>query len=133
MKRRTKRILIFSLSCMAAGALLTGAGRLAGGYPGFAYTRDGIVSASSSAEPYTMEKAALEDLTSVEIDIDTLADVRILPSDDGHFYLEYVLDSASGIYVTDGSSEGTYASEGSDGRQITFKASSGDIELEEKQ
>ncbi|HJB83339.1 MAG TPA: DUF4097 domain-containing protein [Candidatus Mediterraneibacter intestinavium] len=42
-------------------------------------------------------------------------------------------DSASGIYVTDGSSEGTYASEGSDGRQITFKASSGDIELEEKQ
>ena len=96
MKRRTKRILIFSLSCMAAGALLTGAGRLAGGYPGFAYTRDGIVSASSSAEPYTMEKTALEDLTSVEIDIDTLADVRILPSDDGHFYLEYVLDSAYG-------------------------------------
>ena len=67
MKRRTKRILIFSLSCMAAGALLTGAGWLAGGYPGFAYTRDGIVSASASAEPYTMEKTALDDLTSVEI------------------------------------------------------------------
>ena len=96
MKQRTKRILIFSLSCMAAGALLTGAGWLAGGYPGFVYTRDGIVSASSSAEPYTMEKTALDDLTSVEINIDSLADVHIQQSDDDHFYLEYVLSSAYG-------------------------------------
>ena len=94
MKRRTKIILIFSVSCIAAGALLTAAGRLWGGYPGFAYTRDGIVTASSSRDPYSMEKTPVDELTSVEINIGSAADISILPSDDEKFYLEYLLDGA---------------------------------------
>lgn len=94
MKQRTKMILIFSISCIAAGALLTAAGRLWGGYPGFAYIRDGIVTASSSNAPYSMEKTPVDDLTSVEINIGSAADISILPSDDGKFYLEYLLDGA---------------------------------------
>lgn len=94
MKRKTKMILIFSVSCIAAGALLTGAGRLWGGYPGFAWTRNGIVTASTSSDPYSMEKTPVDDLTSVEINIGSAADISILPSDDGKFYLEYLLDGA---------------------------------------
>ncbi|HJD47703.1 MAG TPA: DUF4097 domain-containing protein [Candidatus Mediterraneibacter norfolkensis] len=94
MKRKTKMILIFSVSCIAAGALLTGAGRLWGGSPGFAWTRDGIVTASSSRDPYSMEKTPVDELTSVEINIGSAADISILPSDDEKFYLEYLLDGA---------------------------------------
>ena len=94
MKRKTKMVLIFSVSCIAAGALLTGAGRLWGGYPGFAWTRNGIVTASTSSDPYSMKKTPVDDLTSVEINIGSAADISILPSDDGKFYLEYLLDGA---------------------------------------
>lgn len=94
MKRKTKMILIFSVSCIAAGALLTGAGRLWGGSPGFAWTRDSIVTASSSRDPYSMEKTPVDELTSVEINIGSAADISILPSDDEKFYLEYLLDGA---------------------------------------
>ena len=41
-----------------------------------------------------MEKTPVDELTSVEINIGSAADISILPSDDGKFYLEYLLDGA---------------------------------------
>lgn len=47
MKKTTKIILISSLCFMGTGALLTGAGMAAGGWPGFVITHDGIHSYST--------------------------------------------------------------------------------------
>ncbi len=91
MKSLTKKILLISGCCMGAGLLLTGAGIASGGWPGFALTRAGVLSASSREEPYTRDKTKLEEFSGIDLAIGSEADVEFLPSDDDSFYLEYTL------------------------------------------
>lgn len=91
MKKTTKRILLLSCSLMAAGLLFTGIGFAAGGRPGISWTQKGIVSVSSQTE-YILEKTKIDSFKNVQIDINSMADLRILPSDDKNYYIEYILD-----------------------------------------
>ena len=91
MKKTTKRILLLSCSLMAAGLLFTGIGFAAGGRPGISWTQKGIVSVSSQTE-YRLEKTKINSFKNAQIDINSMADIRILPSDDKNYYIEYILD-----------------------------------------
>lgn len=101
MKSLTKKIFLISGCCMGAGLLLTGAGVASGGWPGFALTRTGVLSASSREEPYTMEKTRLEEFSGIDLVIGSEADIEFLPSNDNSFYLEYTLYGQSGRQVYD--------------------------------
>ena len=93
MKPVTKKILIVSTCCIAAGIILTGAGLAAGGFPGLQITASGIRSSSDEPEPYRLEKTQIDPFTDMEIVIDD-GDLEILPSADGNCYLEYLLDGS---------------------------------------
>ena len=91
MKKTAKRILLLSCSLMAAGLLFTGIGFAAGGRPGISWTQKGIVSVSSQTE-YRLEKTKIDSFKNAQIDINSMADIRILPSDDKNYYIVYILD-----------------------------------------
>ena len=91
MKKTTKRMLLLSCSLMAAGLLFTGIGFAIGGLPGISWSKKGIASASSQTE-YRQEKEKTQPFKNIKIDIHSMADVCLLPSDDQNFYVEYVLD-----------------------------------------
>ena len=92
MKKSTKTILIVSVCFMGAGILLAGAGIASGGWPGFRLTREAIRSASSDSEPYVLEKTKLDSFSNINIELESEADIKILPSEDASCYLEYTLD-----------------------------------------
>ncbi len=94
MKTKSRTILIISISCIAAGILLAGAGRLLGGRPGYQITGTGLYSASNSGDVYRLEKTRLDRFTDLEVTVAGNADIELLPSDDEDFYLEYALDAA---------------------------------------
>lgn len=100
MKPVTKKILILSSCFMGAGVILTAAGIFAGGRPGFMFTEEGFVSASSAAsetrENYRLEKTAIDPFTGIDLRLDSQADIEFLPSEDGQFYLEYSLSGYAG-------------------------------------
>ena len=96
MKPVTKKILLISGCCMGAGLLLTGAGIVSGGWPGFAITQNGIQSSASQSEPYVLEKTILENFSGINLRIDDEADIELLVSDNDNFYLEYTLYGNSG-------------------------------------
>lgn len=92
MKTITKRILLISLCMMLAGGILTALGCAMGGFPGVSVSSRGIHSVNRHIEPYEQEKIKLEAFQDLQIRLDSAADIRILPSDDNSFYLEYLLD-----------------------------------------
>ncbi len=110
MKKTTRNILIISACCMGAGALISAAGIAAGGWFGFQISRDGIHSASSQSEPYTLEKTKLDDFSSIKLNIQSQADIEFLSSEDEFCYLEYTLsgDNAKPVW---GISDGTLSFE----------------------
>lgn len=55
MKPISKKILIISVCCMAAGAVLGIAGFLLGGRPGITITSRGLQSAASSSDPAVIQ------------------------------------------------------------------------------
>lgn len=94
MKKTTKIILLISCILMGAGIILAGIGFAIGGIPGISFTGKGISSASTS-ENYAFAKTELSDFHNISIDISSMADIRLMPSADEHFYVEYLLD---GVY-----------------------------------
>lgn len=96
MKKITRNILIISSGFMAAGIIFTGIGLASGGIPGLAITPHGVLSASDSPEPYRLEKTAIDTFKETDININSEADITLLPSDDENFYLEYSLDGDYG-------------------------------------
>lgn len=92
MKKITKRILIISAATAGTGLLTMGIGLGLGGHPGVVFGKDGIQSPYQKEEPYYQEKTALDTFTSLNLKIDSSADIRILPSDDKKYYVEYLLD-----------------------------------------
>ncbi|MCI8291957.1 MAG: DUF4097 domain-containing protein [Hespellia sp.] len=106
MKTTTKHIFMISGILMAAGIVLTLIGISFGGWPGVSISRYGISSSSAQHEPFTLEKTEIDAFSNLEIQMDTYADIQILPSEDEHFYLEYLLASHAekpDYYVTDDS------------------------------
>ena len=104
MKKSTKAVLLSSFICIGAGILLSGIGFACGGQPGIILTRKGVFSSSSRPE-YTLHKTKIDSVSNVQIEINSMADIQILPSEDDHFYLEYKLDGNSdrpSYEVTDG-------------------------------
>ena len=93
MKPVTKKVLIVSACCIAAGIVLTGAGLAAGGFPGLQITRSGVLSSSDTPAPHQLDKTQIDPFTDMEIVIDE-GDLEILPSNDGNCYLEYLLDGS---------------------------------------
>lgn len=96
MKINTKILIKASLALIAAGAVLMMIGHLLGGRAGVAFSRNGVVSPYTDQKPYTMKKTKIDAFTDTEIKIGSYADVRILPSGDDDFYLEYRLDGDYG-------------------------------------
>ncbi len=96
MKTNTKKLVLTSLGLIILGAILTGMGMLLGGRPGVVLSRDGFSSPYKKYEPFTLDKTKIEEFSNVELKIGSYADVRILPSKDDNFYLEYQLDGVYG-------------------------------------
>lgn len=92
MKTTTKRILLISLCMMLSGGILAALGWALGGFPGVTINSRGIHSINRHEEPYQLEKTTLKEFENLNIHIDSLADILILPSDDDSFYLQYCLD-----------------------------------------
>lgn len=92
MKINTKKLITASLCMIVAGAILTGIGILMGGWPGVAFSKNGIQSPYIENDPYFTEKTKIEPFSNIELQIGSYADIRIVPSDDNEFYLEYMLD-----------------------------------------
>lgn len=88
--------MLFSLGMIIVGVVLMGAGMLFGGHPGVIISPKGIEAPNKTHKPYVLEKTKLDEFSDVELKIDSYADIRILPSEDKHFYLEYMLDGAYG-------------------------------------
>ena len=70
MKPVTKKVLIESACCIAAGIVLTGAGLAAGGFPGLQITRSGVLSSSDTPAPHQLDKTQIDPFTDMEIVID---------------------------------------------------------------
>lgn len=92
MRPISKKIFAVSACCIAAGAVLGITGFLLGGHPGITVTSKGIQSASSSPRPAVMEKQKIESISELDIQLDSGADIRLAPSGDENYYLEYTLD-----------------------------------------
>lgn len=95
MNKRTKGILGAAGVSMIVGAGLMLAGRFMGGETGFYIDRTGIytnqdIRERSRQNLYTMEKTQLEDFHSMEFLVE-YNDIEVVPSKDGHFYMEYQL------------------------------------------
>lgn len=91
MKTTTKRILLISFCMILAGIILTGLGHMLGGSPGVSIDSNGIRSANHPSKSYRQEKRKIESFQNLNLQIDSYADVCIVPSDDDNFYLEYLL------------------------------------------
>lgn len=91
MKTITKRILLISICMILAGGVLLALGTALGGFPGVSIGSSGISSVSKSSRPYTQEKINIDSFENISILMDSSADIRILPSEDDRFYLEYSL------------------------------------------
>lgn len=91
MKPLTKKILITSGCLTGAGIILAVAGFFSGGWPGFQITKEGLRSASLQKDPYVLEKTEIDSFSGIDLDLYSEADIELLPSDDGRFYLEYTL------------------------------------------
>lgn len=92
MKPITKRIFIFSAVTVISGLTLMGVGMGLGGRPGVLFSKDGIRSPYQEKKPYIQEKSQLEEFHSLNLSIDSDAQIRILPSNDQNYYIEYLLD-----------------------------------------
>lgn len=92
MKKITKRILIISAATAGTGLLTMGIGLGLGGRPGVVFGKDGIQSPYQKKNPYYQEKTALDKFSNLNLKIGSSADVRILPSNDEKYYVEYLLD-----------------------------------------
>ena len=94
MKKSKKIILTISAVTLTAGVLLTGIGYMKGGRFGFVFSDGKFISADSIEEekqPFILEKKKLDSVKGIDINILSYADIRILPSADNSFYLEYNL------------------------------------------
>lgn len=96
MKINSKKLIRACLCIIVAGAVLTGIGILLGGWPGVVFSANGIQSPYKENGAYTIEKTKIDSFTNVELKVGSYADIRIQPSDDGQFYLEYNLDGDYG-------------------------------------
>lgn len=86
-----------SFICILAGAILTIAGRLMGGRPGFYIDARGVHAAGSSNHPDPAEcSMVLDEFDSMEIHAD-YADIELIPSDE--FSIEYRLIGSLGTPV----------------------------------
>lgn len=92
MKINKKNLIKLSLYMIAAGFILTVIGLLFGGRPGVTFSRNGVTSPYTQSHPYSMEKTKIDAFSNLKLNIDSYADIRILPSEDEQFYLEYALD-----------------------------------------
>ncbi len=94
MKKSKKIILTLSAVTLTAGVLLTGIGYMKGGRFGFVFSDGKFISADSMEEekqPFILEKKKLDSVKDIDIKILSYANIRILPSADNSFYLEYNL------------------------------------------
>lgn len=94
MKTWTKRILAVSAAAAGAGLVLLGIGMGMGGRPGVLFDKNGIHSPYQQTLPYHMKKTQTDAFTSFNIQIDSEADIQVLPSGDQNYYVEYLLDGA---------------------------------------
>lgn len=94
MKKSKKIILTLSAVTLTAGVLFTGIGYMKGGRFGFVFSDGKFISADSMEKekrPFIMEKKKLDSVKDIDINILSYANIRILPSADNSFYLEYNL------------------------------------------
>lgn len=94
MKKSKKIIMTISAVTLTAGVLLTGIGYMKGGRFGFVFSDGKFISADSIEEekqPFILEKKKLDSVKDIDIKILSYANIRILPSADNSFYLEYNL------------------------------------------
>lgn len=91
MKNSIKRLCLISLGMIVSGAVLTVVGMLLGGFPGVTISGNKVFSPYSSSR-YILPKTQIEDISGLEIYLDSFADIECRPSDDAHFYLEYSLN-----------------------------------------
>ncbi len=96
MKIDSKKLMWACLCIIIAGAVLTGIGILLGGWPGVVFSATGIQSPYTENGAYTIEKTKINPFTNTELKVGSYADIRIQPSDDDQFYLEYKLDGDYG-------------------------------------
>lgn len=87
MKNKIK-IWWISLGCVGVGLILTIAGLMLGGHPGFYINMTGIHTFGQSEKPYVQEKKRLDEFDSMDISVN-YADLQIIPSDG--YYIEYRL------------------------------------------
>lgn len=95
MSKLTKRVLIVAGCCIVCGLGLLTAGRALGGEMGFWIDRTGIytnqdIRNRSKENLYVMEKTELDSFNSMEVLVEN-NNIEIVPSDDGHYYIEYRL------------------------------------------
>ncbi len=95
MKITKRKLINTSLCLMAAGVVLTIIGYAAGGRPGVVLSNKGFVSTSEYTKPVVFEKKEIGTFKNVNLHLDSYADVKILPSGDNKFYLEYQLDGST--------------------------------------
>lgn len=96
MKINTNKLIKVSLILIAVGAALLAIGHLLGGRAGVAFSRNGVTSPYAEQKSYTLKKTTIDSFTDTDIRIGSYADIRILPSRDDQFYLEYKLDGEYG-------------------------------------
>lgn len=86
-----KKIGLISICCIGIGIVLMAVGFVMGGRPGFYINKTGIHAANGnrSGASHIQEKTALEEFSSIDIDLQS-ADLEILPSDG--YYIEYLLN-----------------------------------------
>lgn len=94
MKLNKRKLINISLGLMAAGAVLTAIGFAAGGRPGVVLSNKGFVSTSEYSKPIVFEKKEIGSFKNVNLHLGSYADVKVLPSKDDKFYLEYQLDGS---------------------------------------
>lgn len=95
MKPLTKHVLTACAAMAGIGLVLLGIGMGMGGRPGVMFNKDGIHSPYQQTEPFHIEKTKLDTFTSLNININSEAEIRILPSDDSNYYVEYLLNGES--------------------------------------
>lgn len=97
MNKAIKGVLTVSGCCILAGAVLMTIGRFMGGSPGFWINKTGFHTNSEFKEASkqhlsVLEKTELEGFDEMFIDAG-YNDIEVIPSKDGHFYIEYRLYS----------------------------------------
>ena len=96
MKINTNKLIKVSLILIVVGAALLAVGHLLGGRAGVAFSGNGVTSPYAKQKSYTLKKTKIDSFADTDIRIGSYADIRILPSRDDQFYLEYKLDGEYG-------------------------------------